>query len=94
MVDTWAATAAGAFALSENNLYTVEAFDDYLERLAPGGILSMNRWYQSPPDQLLRLVSLGRAALAARGERTPAATSSSCAGPRGAACRSRPRTCC
>ena len=36
MVDTWAATAAGAFALSENNLYTVEAFSDYLERLAAG----------------------------------------------------------
>src|SRR5207302_8396593 len=26
LVDTWASTAAGAFALSENNLYTVEAF--------------------------------------------------------------------
>jgi predicted membrane-bound spermidine synthase len=68
MVDTWAATAAGAFALSENNLYTVEAFSGYLDRLAPGGILSMNRWYQEPPDQLLRIVSLGRAALAARGQ--------------------------
>jgi predicted membrane-bound spermidine synthase len=67
MVDTWAATAAGAFALSENNLYTVEAFSDYLERLTPDGILSMTRWHQRPPDQLLRLVSLGRAALARRG---------------------------
>jgi predicted membrane-bound spermidine synthase len=67
MVDTWAATAAGAFALTENNLYTVEAFQDYLARLAPGGILSITRWHQSPPDQLLRLVSLGRVALAARG---------------------------
>jgi spermidine synthase len=67
MVDTWAATAAGAFALSENNLYTVEAFADYLERLAPNGILSMTRWHQSPPDQLLRLVSLGRVALSKRG---------------------------
>jgi len=67
MVDTWAATAAGAFALTENNLYTVEAFHDYLARLAPGGILSLTRWHQNPPDQLLRLVSLGRVALAARG---------------------------
>jgi len=67
MVDTWAATAAGAFALSENNLYTVEAFSDYLEHLGPDGILSMTRWYQEPPDQLLRLVSLGRVALAGRG---------------------------
>ena len=29
LVDTWAATAAGAFALTENTLYTIEAFDDY-----------------------------------------------------------------
>ncbi len=72
MVDTWAATAAGAFALSENNLYTVEAFSDYLERLAPDGILSMTRWHQSPPDQLLRLVSLGREVLRARGAPEPA----------------------
>ncbi len=71
MVDTWAATAAGAFALSENNLYTVEAFDDYLERLRPDGMLSLTRWYQHPPDQLLRLVSLGREVLAARGTADP-----------------------
>ncbi len=30
LVDTWASTAAGAFALSENNLYTADAFTDYL----------------------------------------------------------------
>jgi len=71
MVDTWAATAAGAFALSENNLYTVEAFSDYLERLAPEGVLSMTRWHQSPPDQLLRLLSLGREVLAVRGAGEP-----------------------
>jgi predicted membrane-bound spermidine synthase len=63
MVDTWAATAAGAFALTENNLYTVEAFKDYLEHLTPDGVLSLTRWYVDPPDQLLRLVSLGRAAV-------------------------------
>jgi predicted membrane-bound spermidine synthase len=72
MVDTWAATAAGAFALTENNLYTQQAFSDYLERLAPGGVLSLTRWYQTPPDQLLRIVSLGRVALAARGVADPA----------------------
>jgi spermidine synthase len=67
MVDTWAATAAGAFALTENNLYTTEAFSDYLSRLAPDGILSMTRWHQNPPDQLLRLVSLSRSAMAEAG---------------------------
>ncbi len=33
LVDTWASTAAGAFALSENNLYTTDAFYDYLTHL-------------------------------------------------------------
>ena len=33
LVDTWAATAAGAYTLSENSLYTVEAFTDYLDHL-------------------------------------------------------------
>jgi predicted membrane-bound spermidine synthase len=67
MVDTWAATAAGAYALAENNLYTVEAFGEYLERLVPGGILSLTRWYLEPPDQLLRLFAIARAALRERG---------------------------
>ena len=63
MVDTWAATAAGAFALAENNLYTVEAFRDYVAHLTDRGVLSMTRWYQEPPDQLLRLFALARATL-------------------------------
>ena len=60
MVDTWAATAAGAFALSENNLYTVEAFTDYVSHLNDDGMLTMTRWYFEPPDQLLRVLTLTR----------------------------------
>ncbi len=60
MVDTWAATAAGAFSLTENNLYTVEAFKDYAKHLTDDGVLTMTRWYFEPPDQLLRLLSLTR----------------------------------
>ena len=41
LVDTWASTAAGAFSLSENNLYTVEAFEEYFEHLKPGGVSLM-----------------------------------------------------
>src|SRR4029077_14167619 len=33
LIDTWAATGAGAFSLSENALYTVEAWTTILERL-------------------------------------------------------------
>jgi len=42
MVDTSAATAAGAYALTENSLHTVEAFGDYLDRLRPSGLLSVS----------------------------------------------------
>ncbi|HSE36865.1 MAG TPA: hypothetical protein VLG74_06135, partial [Blastocatellia bacterium] len=71
MVDTWAATAAGAFSLSENNLYTVEAFKDYVTHLTDDGSLTMTRWYFEPPDQLLRLVTLTRAMMSELGISNP-----------------------
>jgi hypothetical protein len=63
LVDTWAATAAGAYALSENSLYTVEAFDDYLDHLTDTGVLSISRWVFDG----LRLISLAQEAGARRG---------------------------
>jgi predicted membrane-bound spermidine synthase len=72
MVDTWAATAAGAFALAENNLYTVEAFTDYVRHLTDDGLLTMTRWFFEPPDQTLRLLSLTRAMMDELGIENPA----------------------
>lgn len=63
LVDTWAATSAGAYALSENSLYTVEAFDDYLNHLTDRGVLSISRWVFDG----LRLISLAQEACARRG---------------------------
>jgi hypothetical protein len=71
LVDTWASTAAGAFALSENNLYTVEAFQDYLQRLTDDGLLAFTRWGFNPPRESLRLLSLAIEALGRLGEREP-----------------------
>ena len=45
LVDTWAATAAGAFALTENTLYTIEAFRDYYAHLTDRGVVTMTRFY-------------------------------------------------
>lgn len=45
LVDTWAATAAGAFALTENTLYTIEAFQDYFAHLTDRGVVTMTRFY-------------------------------------------------
>jgi len=59
LIDTWAATSAGAFALSENNLYTIEAFLTYYQHLDEEGILTMTRWYLADmPAEFLRLVAL------------------------------------
>ncbi|MGB0757430.1 MAG: hypothetical protein ACPGO5_03165 [Patescibacteria group bacterium] len=44
LVDTWASTAAGNLTLVESNLYTVEAFEDYLMHLEDDGYLSLTRW--------------------------------------------------
>ena len=68
LVDTWASTAAGAFALSENNLYTTDAFYDYLSHLTDDGLLAFTRWGFEPPRESLRLLSLARNALSRLGE--------------------------
>jgi hypothetical protein len=71
LVDTWASTAAGAFSLSENSLYTVEAFVDYLKHLTDHGLLAFTRWGFDPPRESLRLVTLADEALRRIGEPEP-----------------------
>ena len=44
LIDSWAATTAGAFSLSENYLYTRQAVQLFLSRLQPSGVLSISRW--------------------------------------------------
>jgi hypothetical protein len=69
LVDTWASTAAGAFALSENNLYTTDAFFDYLTHLTDDGFLAFTRWGFEPPRESLRLLSLAMDAFDRLGEK-------------------------
>ena len=71
LVDTWASTAAGAFALSENNLYTTDAFRDYLNHLTDDGLMVFTRWGFEPPRESLRLLSLAIAALGQLHESEP-----------------------
>jgi spermidine synthase len=72
LVDTWASTAAGAFALSENNLYTVEAFREYFEHLKPEGMIAITRWEFRQPREALRVVSVAMEALHRLGVANPA----------------------
>jgi spermidine synthase len=72
LVDTWASTAAGAFALSENSLYTVDAFREYFEHLKPDGLLAITRWEFHEPREALRVVSVATEALHQLGVVNPA----------------------
>jgi len=72
LVDTWAATGAGAFTLSENGLYTVDAWKIFLGRLTPKGILTVSRWYNpATADETGRTISLAVATLLETGVREP-----------------------
>jgi len=58
LIDTWAATAAGAFVLTENTLYTRDAWSLFLSRLTENGILSVSRWYARPPSEVYKTTAL------------------------------------
>ena len=67
-VDSWAAVASGGLSLSENHLYTVEAFQAYRDRLTPDGMLVILRWDVDIPRLVANAVALLGAAEA--GKRT------------------------
>lgn len=72
LIDTWAASSSGAFVLTENSLYTTEAWSLFLKRLSPGGILTFSRWYfKNLPGELYRLTSLASASLMQAGIEDP-----------------------
>jgi hypothetical protein len=72
MIDTWAATSAGAYVLAENSLYTQEAWTTFLGHLTPRGILAVSRWYfKDRPGEVYRMTSLAAAALKEHGVDDP-----------------------
>lgn len=72
MVDTWAATSAGAMSLSENGLYTVEGWQTFHRHLKPGGVVGFSRWNSgAEASQTYRLFALAWAALLAEGVGSP-----------------------
>jgi hypothetical protein len=73
LIDTWAATGAGAFTLSENGLYTVNGWKRFLSRLTPTGVFTVSRWFAPDrADETARILSLAMASLIEMGEPQPA----------------------
>jgi len=71
LADTYRPVTSGAYSLSENYLYTVEAFVDYLAHLSEGGLLVVSRWLQMPPSESLRVGALAVTALEKTGLSQP-----------------------
>ena len=72
LIDTWAATGAGAFTLSENGLYTVEAWNIFLNRLTPNGFYTVSRWHAAGEvNETGRMISLAVASLQKLGVAEP-----------------------
>jgi hypothetical protein len=71
--DGYRPVRSGAYSLSEDYRYTVQALAAYMARLQDDGILVMTRWLQSPPSETVRLVAMALEALSARGVERPEA---------------------
>ena len=72
LIDTWAATAAGAFVLGENSLYTVEAWTNFLGHLTDDGMLTVSRWYfHDRPAEMYRTTTIAVEALRSLGVTDP-----------------------
>ena len=73
MVDTWAATPPDAMTLTENSLYTVDAWRVFYQHLKPGGVISFTRWHQPPElTESYRLFAIAYATLLSEGVANPA----------------------
>ncbi|MBT2324302.1 SAM-dependent methyltransferase [Variovorax paradoxus] len=72
LLDSFSASSAGLYALAENHLYTVEALQDQLRHLEPGGLLAITRWVTLPPRDAFKLFAAAVAALERSGVADPA----------------------
>jgi hypothetical protein len=69
--DTLSANSAAGFALTEANLYTVEAYQEYFDHLRKGGILDVTRLHRLVGDEALRATVLALEALRRDGVEHP-----------------------
>ena len=71
LVDAFGAASAGLHALNESYLYTLEAMEGFLARLAPGGLVAITRWLKLPPRDSLKLFATAAQALSRSGVARP-----------------------
>ncbi len=71
LLDSFATSSAGLYALNESYLYTVEALTIFLDHLNPDGYLAISRWINLPPRDTLKLFATAVTALEQTGVGDP-----------------------
>jgi hypothetical protein len=71
VVDNWAATSSGAFVLTESSIYTLEAWKLFIQRLKPGGLLTVTRFWMKNSAEIYRIASIFSSALLENGIAEP-----------------------
>ena len=72
LMESQTAGAAGVYALRETQLYTIEGIARSLDRLTPGGVLTLTRWLKAPPRDAVKMLATVAQALRRRGAVDPA----------------------
>jgi spermidine synthase len=62
LLDSFSASSTGL-----DYLYTLEAFEQYLQHLTPAGMLAINRWVKMPPRDMLKVFATVTSALERQG---------------------------
>ena len=71
LLESFATSSAGLYALNESYLYTVEALTTFIQHLNPGGYLAISRWINLPPRDTLKLFATAVQALRQMGVSAP-----------------------
>ena len=71
LLDSFSASGSGVQTLNESYLYTIEALQEYLVHLQPGGVLAITRWLRLPPRDSLKLFATAIEALRRSGVNEP-----------------------
>jgi hypothetical protein len=67
LTDPHRPVSSGAYSLTENYVYTVEAIGDYIQALNENGLLVITRWLQTPPSESVRTFATLATALKTQG---------------------------
>lgn len=57
LTDVFGASSTGLYGFSENYLYTVQSFSQFLGRLSPDGMVSMSLYLLPPPRQEIKILA-------------------------------------